>query len=91
MLSDVPPVQHQNFEESQEAMKQQLLQLSVLLKALDPELCDFLGELVADVGGAEASAQTLTFALVSVRLAGQRLALLLLPLAAHLVQEGVFL
>lgn len=38
------PVQHQNFEESQEAMKQQLLQLSVLLKALDPELCDFLGQ-----------------------------------------------
>lgn len=36
--------QHQNFEESQEAMKQQLLQLSVLLKALDPELCDFLGQ-----------------------------------------------
>lgn len=36
-------VQHQNFEESQEAMKQQLLQLSILLKALDPELCDFLG------------------------------------------------
>uniref|UniRef100_H3CKX8 TBC1 domain family member 15 n=1 Tax=Tetraodon nigroviridis TaxID=99883 RepID=H3CKX8_TETNG len=33
---------HQNFEESQEAMKQQLLQLSVLLRALDPELCDFL-------------------------------------------------
>ncbi|KAF3699813.1 TBC1 domain family member 17 [Channa argus] len=33
---------HQNFEESQEAMKQQLLQLSILLKALDPELCDFL-------------------------------------------------
>lgn len=43
VLSDVPPVQHQNFEESQEAMKQQLLQLSVLLKALDPELYDFLG------------------------------------------------
>lgn len=39
----VPPVQHQNFEESQEAMKQQLLQLSILLRALDPELCDFLG------------------------------------------------
>lgn len=37
------PLQHQNFEESQEAMKQQLLQLSILLKALDPELCDFLG------------------------------------------------
>lgn len=37
-------LQHQNFEESQEAMKQQLLQLSILLKALDPELCDFLGE-----------------------------------------------
>lgn len=36
--------QHQNFEESQEAMKQQLLQLSILLKALDPELCDFLGQ-----------------------------------------------
>lgn len=36
-------LQHQNFEESQEAMKQQLLQLSILLKALDPELCDFLG------------------------------------------------
>ncbi|XP_061557216.1 TBC1 domain family member 17 [Phycodurus eques] len=33
---------HHNFEESQEAMKQQLLQLSALLKALDPELCDFL-------------------------------------------------
>uniref|UniRef100_A0A674NEI4 TBC1 domain family member 15 n=1 Tax=Takifugu rubripes TaxID=31033 RepID=A0A674NEI4_TAKRU len=33
---------HQNFEESQEAMKQQLLQLSILLRALDPELCDFL-------------------------------------------------
>ncbi|XP_057673464.1 TBC1 domain family member 17 [Corythoichthys intestinalis] len=33
---------HHNFEESQEAMKQQLLQLSFLLKALDPELCDFL-------------------------------------------------
>ncbi|XP_016399813.1 TBC1 domain family member 17-like [Sinocyclocheilus rhinocerous] len=33
---------HQNFEESQEAMKQQLLQLSVLLRALDPELCDYL-------------------------------------------------
>ncbi|KAF7645181.1 hypothetical protein LDENG_00208820 [Lucifuga dentata] len=33
---------HQNFEESQEAMKHQLLQLSVLLKALDPELCDYL-------------------------------------------------
>ncbi|KAM3863966.1 TBC1 domain family member 17 [Diretmus argenteus] len=33
---------HQNFEESQEAMKQQLLQLSILLKALDPELCDYL-------------------------------------------------
>uniref|UniRef100_A0A8C9WBN5 TBC1 domain family member 15 n=1 Tax=Scleropages formosus TaxID=113540 RepID=A0A8C9WBN5_SCLFO len=33
---------HQNFEESQEAMKQQLLQLSVLLKAIDPELCDYL-------------------------------------------------
>lgn len=43
-LSHLPPVQHQNFEESQEAMKQQLLQLSVLLKALDPELCDFLGQ-----------------------------------------------
>ena len=44
-----PPVlplrpQHHNFEESQEAMKQQLLQLSLLLKALDPELCDYLGE-----------------------------------------------
>uniref|UniRef100_A0A8B9HIT0 TBC1 domain family, member 17 n=1 Tax=Astyanax mexicanus TaxID=7994 RepID=A0A8B9HIT0_ASTMX len=34
--------QHKNFEESQEAMKQQLLQLSLLLKALDPELCDYL-------------------------------------------------
>ncbi|KAG9264091.1 TBC1 domain family member 17 [Astyanax mexicanus] len=33
---------HKNFEESQEAMKQQLLQLSLLLKALDPELCDYL-------------------------------------------------
>ncbi|KAG7252233.1 hypothetical protein CRUP_017835 [Coryphaenoides rupestris] len=34
--------EHHNFEESQEAMKQQLLQLSILLKALDPELCDYL-------------------------------------------------
>ncbi|CDQ86691.1 unnamed protein product [Oncorhynchus mykiss] len=34
--------QHQNFEESQEAMKQQLLQLSLLMKALDPELLDYL-------------------------------------------------
>lgn len=42
--TSVSCVQHQNFEESQEAMKQQLLQLSILLKALDPELCDFLGE-----------------------------------------------
>uniref|UniRef100_A0A8C1D3Y8 TBC1 domain family, member 17 n=1 Tax=Cyprinus carpio carpio TaxID=630221 RepID=A0A8C1D3Y8_CYPCA len=33
---------HQNFEESQEAMKQQLLHLSILLRALDPELCDYL-------------------------------------------------
>uniref|UniRef100_A0A673XGP6 TBC1 domain family member 15 n=1 Tax=Salmo trutta TaxID=8032 RepID=A0A673XGP6_SALTR len=33
---------HQNFEESQEAMKQQLLQLSLLMKALDPELLDYL-------------------------------------------------
>ncbi|MBN3311223.1 TBC17 protein, partial [Amia calva] len=33
---------HQNFEESQEAMKQQLLQLNILLRTLDPELCDFL-------------------------------------------------
>ncbi|KAM9457040.1 TBC1 domain family member 17 [Clarias gariepinus] len=33
---------HQNFEESQEAMKQQLLQLSILLRALDPELFDYL-------------------------------------------------
>lgn len=36
--------QHQNFEESQEAMKQQLLQLSLLMKALDPELLDYLGK-----------------------------------------------
>ncbi|KAL0993317.1 hypothetical protein UPYG_G00106050 [Umbra pygmaea] len=33
---------HQNFEESQEAMKQQLLQLTLLLRALDPELLDYL-------------------------------------------------
>ncbi|XP_056609721.1 TBC1 domain family member 17 [Triplophysa dalaica] len=33
---------HQNFEESQEAMKQQLFQLSLLLRAVDPELCDYL-------------------------------------------------
>ncbi|CDQ72696.1 unnamed protein product [Oncorhynchus mykiss] len=35
---------HQNFEESQEAMKQQRLQLSLLLKAVDPELLDYLGK-----------------------------------------------
>ncbi|XP_058876261.1 TBC1 domain family member 17-like isoform X1 [Acipenser ruthenus] len=33
---------HHNFEESQEAMKQQLIQLNILLRTLDPELCDFL-------------------------------------------------
>ena len=47
LVTNMPPLfssmQHQNFEESQEAMKQQLLKLSILLKALDPELCDFLG------------------------------------------------
>ncbi|KAK6307049.1 hypothetical protein J4Q44_G00221970 [Coregonus suidteri] len=36
--------EHQNFEESQEAMKQQLLQLSLLLKALNPELLDYLNK-----------------------------------------------
>ncbi|KAJ3600929.1 hypothetical protein NHX12_031902 [Muraenolepis orangiensis] len=43
-MSDLlaPLLFHHNFEESQEAMKQQLLQLSILLKALDPELCDYL-------------------------------------------------
>lgn len=62
MWRDVPPAQHQNFEESQEAMKQQLLQLSVLLRALDPELCDFLGGCSPVwMGGVEASAAMLTF------------------------------
>ncbi|XP_028669487.1 TBC1 domain family member 17 isoform X1 [Erpetoichthys calabaricus] len=33
---------HSNFEESQEGMKQQLIQLNILLRTIDPELCDFL-------------------------------------------------
>ncbi|XP_058136636.1 TBC1 domain family member 17 isoform X4 [Dasypus novemcinctus] len=33
---------HGNFEESQETMKQQLGQLLLLLRVLDPPLCDFL-------------------------------------------------
>lgn len=36
--------QHGNFEESQETMKRQLGQLLLLLRVLDPQLCDFLGE-----------------------------------------------
>lgn len=47
--------------------------------------------MVADVRGVKGSDQMLSYVFVSVRLPGQRLALLLLPLAAHLVQEGVFL
>lgn len=35
--------QHGNFEESQETMKRQLGQLLLLLRVLDPPLCDFLG------------------------------------------------
>lgn len=37
------PSQHGNFEESQETMKRQLGQLLLLLRVLDPPLCDFLG------------------------------------------------
>ncbi|XP_075461828.1 TBC1 domain family member 17 [Ascaphus truei] len=33
---------HHNFEESQESMKRQLVQLNLLLRVLDPVLCDFL-------------------------------------------------
>ncbi|XP_072281789.1 TBC1 domain family member 17 isoform X2 [Pyxicephalus adspersus] len=33
---------HHNFEESQESMKKQLAQLNLLLRVLDPALCDFL-------------------------------------------------
>uniref|UniRef100_A0A8C5MLI0 TBC1 domain family member 15 n=1 Tax=Leptobrachium leishanense TaxID=445787 RepID=A0A8C5MLI0_9ANUR len=33
---------HHNFEESQESMKKQLGQLNLLLRVLDPALCDFL-------------------------------------------------
>ncbi|KAM5132069.1 TBC1 domain family member 17 isoform 4-T4 [Mantella aurantiaca] len=33
---------HHNFEESQESMKKQLAQLNLLLRVLDPVLCDFL-------------------------------------------------
>ncbi|VCW77412.1 unnamed protein product [Gulo gulo] len=43
---------HGNFEESQETMKRQLGQLLLLLRVLDPQLCDFLGEcLWAGEGG----------------------------------------
>uniref|UniRef100_A0A8D0HMT6 TBC1 domain family member 17 n=1 Tax=Sphenodon punctatus TaxID=8508 RepID=A0A8D0HMT6_SPHPU len=34
--------QHSNFEESQESMKRQLVQLTLLLRVLDPPLCDYL-------------------------------------------------
>ncbi|XP_040183464.1 TBC1 domain family member 17 isoform X2 [Rana temporaria] len=33
---------HHNFEESQESMKKQLIQLNLLLRVLDSSLCDFL-------------------------------------------------
>ncbi|CAM4690552.1 unnamed protein product [Lepidochelys olivacea] len=33
---------HHNFEESQESMKRQLAQLGLLLRVMDPPLCDFL-------------------------------------------------
>lgn len=88
--------QHHNFEESQEAMKQQLLQLSVLLKALDPELCDFLGKDQPDQSWNCQNRRTdviffNVFIFVLFRLPRQRLTLLLFPLAAHLVQERVLL
>lgn len=33
---------HENFEESQEAMKRQLVQLNILLRVLDPAFCEYL-------------------------------------------------
>lgn len=45
----LPAPQQGNFEESQETMKRQLGQLLLLLRVLDPPLCDFLGACVAGV------------------------------------------
>lgn len=43
-------MQHGNFEESQETMKRQLGQLLLLLRVLDPPLCDFLGRQLSRAG-----------------------------------------
>lgn len=51
----VPPPQHGNFEESQETMKRQLGQLLLLLRVLDPPLCDFLGTCLGAGAGAGAA------------------------------------
>ena len=42
--------QQGNFEESQETMKRQLGRLLLLLRVLDPLLCDFLGMCLGRVG-----------------------------------------
>lgn len=51
-LHVVLPPQHGNFEESQETMKRQLGQLLLLLRVLDPPLCDFLGMCLGGQGTA---------------------------------------
>ncbi len=37
-------LQHLNFEMDQQGMKDQLMALHVLVKFLDPELCNYLGQ-----------------------------------------------
>lgn len=51
LLFPPPSVPQQgNFEESQETMKRQLGRLLLLLRVLDPQLCDFLGMSLGQVG-----------------------------------------
>ncbi|OWK16450.1 TBC1D17 [Cervus elaphus hippelaphus] len=50
---------HGNFEESQETMKRQLGQLLLLLRVLDPPLCDFLGGSFVPHGNFEESQETM--------------------------------
>lgn len=58
-LMCTPAPQHGNFEESQETMKRQLGQLLLLLRVLDPPLCDFLGMCLGGRAGTQGSSESL--------------------------------
>lgn len=71
-------------------MKQQLLQLSLLLRALDPELCDYLGKykhtFSINVQKIHGGMIGLIFVVVfSPRLSGQWFTLFLFPMVTDLV------